>query len=264
MADCPSRFTLASLRAGDLSQAEAGKVEAHVERCADCRATLDEIDSNVAEYEPRAADHLARLLARIEREPPELQVAPPRAGRSGVVKVTIAVGGLAVAAMLALVLVPALTDPGSAEDRADIRFKGALALELVAKRDDRQFRVAEGTELLPGDALRFVVSTGAPGWIAVFSIDGNGRRSQFYPDTEPATDPDPLRIAAGGRHELPGSIILDEARGHEDIVTVFARARFDRDMVQKAVTDALGRRGIAPQLGPGFTVRIVRVIKGSP
>jgi hypothetical protein len=264
MADCPSRFTLASLRAGDLPPDEIRRVEAHVGSCDACRAVIGEIDANVAEYEARADDHLARLLTRIEDEPEEAEVVPlaPRR-RSRVVVVAAAVGALAAAAMLALVLIPVLGDRDD-EDQGDIRFKGSLAVEIVAQRDGEQFKVTDGTELRADDAIRFVVTTGEPGWITVFSIDRTGRLSPFYPDADPASSPDPLRIDSAGRNELPGSIILDDSRGHEEIVVVFCRERFDRSRVHRAVAGAGDPTAAVDALGPGFALRVFRVIKGPP
>jgi hypothetical protein len=265
MAECPSRFAIASWRAGDLPPDEAQRVEAHLNDCQSCRAVRDEIESNAAEYESRAEEHLARLLERLEAERPATEVVPlaPRR-RSRVATVAIAVGGLAAAAVLALVLVPALLEPSDTDLQGDIRFKGQLAVELVAKRGARQFRVTEGAELVAGDAIRFVVSTGAPGWISVFSIDGAGRLSPFYPDSDPATDPEPLRLGASGRHELPGSIILDDSLGHEDIVVVFSTAQFDRGPVHRAAARAGSAAAAAAELGPDFALQIVRVTKRPP
>lgn len=265
MAECPSRFAIASWRAGDLPPDEAQRVAAHLDACQSCRAVRDEIESHAAEYESRADEHLARLLDRLAHEQPIAEVVPLASRRrSRVTTVAIAVGGLAAAAMLALVLVPVLLDTGDGEPPDDIRFKGSLAVELVAKRGARQFRVTDGAELAAGDAIRFVVSTGAPGWISVFSIDSTGRLSPFYPDSDPATDPEPLHLAAPGRHELPGSIILDDSQGHEDIVVVFSTAEFDRGPVHRTAARIGGTAAADETLGPGFALRTVRVIKRPP
>jgi predicted anti-sigma-YlaC factor YlaD len=265
MADCPTRFTIASLRAGDLPPTEAERVESHVARCEACRAVIDEINANVAEYESRADDHLANLMRRIEGEPDEAEVVPlaPRR-RSRVVTVTIAVGALAVAAMLALVLVPTLIGTDETAGRDEILFKGSLAVEIVAKRGPDQFRVIDGTELRAGDAIRFVVDIGAAGWISVFSIDAAGRLSPFYPDTDPDGDPEPLRLDRAGSHELPGSIILDESRGHEEIVVVFSKTSFDRGRVHRQVTGARSLVAAGEALGPDFALERVRVTKEPP
>jgi hypothetical protein len=265
MAECPTRFTIASLRAGDLPPSEAERVEDHIERCEACRAVIREIDAHAAEYESRADDHLARLMRHIESEPGSAEVVPlePRR-RSRVVTVTIAVGGLAAAAMLALALVPALTDTDETEDRAEILFKGALAVEIVAKRGADQFLVVDDIELRAGDAIRFVVSTGSAGWISVFSIDAAGRLSPFYPDTDPASDPEPLRLGRAGKHELPGSIILDDSRGHEEIVVVFSEKSFDRGRVHRRVTGSRSPAAAGDALGPDFSLQRVRVTKGPP
>jgi len=264
MAECPPRFTLASLRVGDLPPVEARRVEEHVAACAECRAALDEIDANVAEYGARADDHLAQLMDRIAREPAAAEVVPLRARRSRLVPVAIAAGSLAAAAVLALVLVPVLTGPDAGGDRPDVLFKGSLAVEIVAKRGADQFLVTDGAGLRPGDAIRFVVTTGEPGWLTVFSIDAAGRLSPFYPDSEPSDDPEPLWIARAGRQELPGSIILDDSRGHEEIVVIFSATAFDRASAHRKVTGARSPAAAAEVLGSGFALKVVRVVKETP
>jgi hypothetical protein len=265
MADCPTRFTIARLRAEDLKADQARATREHIDGCAGCRRILAEIDGNAAAYEADADQHLSRLMDRIEREQTPADVVPIRARhKSRVTRVAIGVGGLALAAMLALVLVPVISGQGRDDDQTDIRFKGALAVEIVAKRGSEQFRVTDGLELRCGDAIRFVVTTGSAGWLSVFSVDSTGRLSPFYPDSEPADAPAPYRIERPGRHELPGSIILDDTAGHEDIVVAFSRERFDRGSAHRSVAAAGDVDQAREALGPELELEIVRVVKTLP
>jgi hypothetical protein len=262
MTDCPSRFTIARLCAGDLPPDELAEVREHVEGCDRCRDTLAEIDANAAEYHARADEHLAGLRARLEAEQRTATVVPIRAApRSRVTKVAIALGGLAAAALVALILLPLLLQTDGGDPTGDIRFKGRLAVEVIAKRGTDQFRVTDGSELEADDALRFVVSTGAAGWASVFSLDASGSVSPFYPDSDPAADPRPLRIPDSGRHELPGSIILDDSTGHEDIAIVFSRERFERAPVHRTIAGAAGADEAQAALGSDFSLMIVGVVK---
>ncbi len=161
-------------------------------------------------------------------------------------------GGLAAAAALVLgvylTLGGAPPKPGGDDG---IRYKGVVSVEVVAKRGDRQFRVEPGSALLENDALRFIVTTGTPGYMDLFSVDSKGRVSPFYPESEPDADPAPMTLGNAGRHVLPGSVILDDALGEEHIVLVFSEAVFDRDEVQKEIrsTGAMGPRAIIGRPG---------------
>ena len=45
-----------------------------------------------------------------------------------------------------------------------------------------------------------------------------------------------MSIPASGRHELPGSVILDDAVGREQFILVFSKEPFDRAEVLKYMT----------------------------
>ncbi|MCA9672675.1 MAG: DUF4384 domain-containing protein, partial [Myxococcales bacterium] len=131
------------------------------------------------------------------------------------------------------------------DGRDDLRTKGsALALRVVVRRDGKRFelplgrgvaagsgaRGAELPRLRAGDALRFVVTVGRRGYLAVFSVDGRRQVTSFYPQTsdDPALSKKPLRLARAGKHVLPGSVVLDDAPGREHVVVVFGLRAFDR------------------------------------
>jgi hypothetical protein len=167
-----------------------------------------------------------------------------------------------------LVLVGALVrggPPPAPEQPAYTGLKGTMKFQVVAKRGDHQFRVDPGAELRENDALRFVVVTDRGGWVSVFSVDSRGAVSPFYPDTEPAGDPSPLRLDRAGRHELPGSIVLDDALGPEHFVVVFSPGEFDRGEVFSWARGARfgSERLSLGDLGAGreLTVGVVQVVK---
>jgi hypothetical protein len=147
----------------------------------------------------------------------------------------------AAAAVLVVVNLPA--PPSVVEQRPEISFKGKLAVQVVAKRGDRQFMVKGGESLAENDALRFRITTAFPGYMSVLSVDGRGTVSAFYPDSAPSITPDPLRIARPGRQELPGSIVLDDAPGPEHLIVVFSKERFNRREVHRRIKQKLGRGG---------------------
>jgi hypothetical protein len=272
MSECPSRFTLVRFKAGDLEEPEAGALSAHLEQCAACRETLAGIERNVSQYESGAEERLARLRARLDREDPRNPGPVPPTW----LRLAPAGGALALAAAAAalVVVLPSLKEgspgPAAGVEPADptassVRFKGAVAVEVVARRGERQFRVEKGAELRPGDALRFVVTVGAPGFISVFSVDALDNVSPFYPDSDPGSHPAPFRVDAAGRHELPGSIILDDSVGDECLVVAFSEKSFERPAIHRRALDSGWRReGRAPrpeEAGEGIRLQTLWVSK---
>jgi hypothetical protein len=258
MSEHPSRFTLAQWKVSDLSSAELAEIERHAEQCGDCRATLAAIERLSEEQESRLEQRLAAFDERLEAA-----VARSRRRTS-----LVAAGTIAAAAGIALVLVLAVGTSGprpATEQPAYTGLKGTMKFQVVAKRGDNQFRVDPGAELRENDALRFVVVTDRGGWVAVFSVDTRGAVSPFYPDTEPDRDPSLLRLDGAGRHELPGSIVLDDATGPEHLVVVFSPGEFDRGEVFRWAREisfdseplSLGELGRGRQL----TVGVVQVVK---
>ncbi len=141
-----------------------------------------------------------------------------------------AVAGLAAAA---LVLVPRDREhpappPGA---MALPGVKGPGALQVFARRQSRVFAVEEGTRLAAGDAIRFFVDPGAADYVLVGSIDGAGQANLYYP----YDGHESVRVAAGRRVEVPGSIILDSAPGPERLFAIFSRAPLSAERVRTAL-----------------------------
>lgn len=260
MTECPSRFTLAQMLAGELQADQREALSYHLEQCESCQRKLDQMQANVAAYAADQEQHLDRLRARLSRQS---QRAP---ARTRWLRLAPAGGALAAAAALLLFLLPALEEKETRAPAADIRFKGTMAFEIVARRESRQFRVRQGTELRPGDALRFVVTVSSPGYLSVFSIDASGAVSAFYPDSDPAQDDEPLRIDRAGRHELEGSVVLDRSRGDECLALVFSSQPFDRARVhERALASDWYEQKREPkkdEMGPGLVAGVIWVKKG--
>ena len=238
MTSCPPRFDLVRLSTGDLPEAEELALREHLDSCAECQRRLAALRTNLDRFEASREAHLSALRSRLAAE-----VAPlaPKAVRGRPRWVLRYGGAIAAAAALLLVLwlVPAGRDSGEG-----MRFKGgALAVEIVAKRGERQFIVTRGARLREGDALRFSVVAAEPGYLSVFGIGANAAVSSFYPETDPQKDPKPLRLARAGRHVLPGSIILDGSVGPEQLVIAFSARYYRRDRLQPQLAALLRSKG---------------------
>jgi len=246
--------------ADDLPAGERDALSRHLEQCEPCSRKLAEMQANAEGYAANGEEHLARLRSQLSRQDESAPARPIW------LRLAPAGGALAAAAAVLLFLLPAIEGPDSRPSPADIRFKGTMAFEIVARRGDRQFRVQQGTELLAGDALRFVVTVSKPGYLTVFSVDASGNVSPFYPDGDPAEDSAPLSLDRAGRHELEGSVILDDSRGDECLAVVFSPEPFDRSRVHDgSAASEWYRQKREPrkgEMGPGLEAGVIWMKKG--
>ena len=237
MSECLGRYHLALYTTGDLPSDESAALKSHLDSCRKCSASLDDLHKNVSEYERKASEHLAALIARLSEDPGSKE---HKTGR-------LWFTGISLAAAIAVLMLIIVVWPGDEPD--DIAFKGAFSLQVVAQKKDEQIIVKEGEKLTKGDAIRFVVTTDSAGFISVFSVDSRGRIFPFYPDSDPSAASEPMRLERPGKHELPGSVFLDDWIGTEYLVVVFSQEMFDRKRVLEAARDTIQRSGIRA-LGP--------------
>lgn len=238
--ECPSRFSLVQFLAEDIPDDERRRIAEHAGGCRECQEMIESIELNVCDYQADLGDHFSALKDSL---PPNVMPMPPfdeeRKTSSLVIRRALKVlVPLAAAAAIAFLLLPGIWEsvsqsptvsPQSETPQSTIRYKGQLTtFEVVAKRGENQFKVVPGTVLLPGDSIRFVISTESKGYISVMSIDARQRISPFYPETEPSSDPSPMAVNEAGRQELPGSVILDDAVGNEYLIVVFSETAFSR------------------------------------
>jgi len=117
-------------------------------------------------------------------------------------------GMLGLAAALATLVVYTGESPNT------IRLKGAPSLQVFSL-ESGVLKPYQGTALGAGDVIGLQVG-GEAKTVAVFSVDGNGKISQFHPDEGQTA------LVLDGRTEpLPGSITLDNAPGPELMIAVF-------------------------------------------
>jgi hypothetical protein len=239
MAECLGRYHLALYTAGDLPADESAALKSHLGSCRKCSASLDDLHKNVSEYERKASEHLVALKARLSEDSGSKE---RKTGR-------LWFAGIGLAAAITILILIAVVRPGEKPD--DIAFKGAFSFRVVAQKRNEQIIVKEGEKLTKGDAIRFVVTTDSSGFVSVFSVDSRGRIFPFYPDSNPSTVSEPMRLDRPGKHELPGSVFLDEWIGTEYLVVVFSQEMFDRKRVLETARDTIQKSGIQA-LGPAM------------
>ncbi|OGQ81923.1 MAG: hypothetical protein A2289_03545 [Deltaproteobacteria bacterium RIFOXYA12_FULL_58_15] len=207
----PSRFKIDSLVAGNISSEEASRISEHLEGCESCRRAHDDVREAHAHFSNSV---FRRTVGGVEQ----------RIRRRSLI-LRWPVWGLTpalVAATLVLVLVhPQLEEP-------TLQIKGQANLRVFARRGEEVFPVENGTTLAAGDRVRFVVEPADLEYLLLVGVDGDGNASVFYPyqGKESAR----LSVSREGTTdirepvlELPGSVVLDSARGPERLFAIFSR-----------------------------------------
>ncbi|HZX96223.1 MAG TPA: DUF4384 domain-containing protein [Myxococcales bacterium] len=180
---CFSSLLLERFLFNELTAAEAQRVRAHLSTCAACSSVLEG-------------------MRRAEPLPP-LRVVPLRPNRA---RRAIAVAAAVAAASLLLVL---RSHPGE-------RIKGpGFALAAYVQHGVEVRRAGPGETVAAGDALRFVVTAPVAGYVAVLSVDPQGRASIYYPQAARAAP-----IAAGDETALPLATRLDATLGEERVTAL--------------------------------------------
>lgn len=214
---------------------ERAAVDAHLATCSACQQAAERL----------AADHAAFLagaaiptLAAAALEAAQVRPAEPMTWLRRLVPLGAGLG-LAAAAVL---LAPRPTDT---------RTKGGFSLGAFVQRGlqgglqhggqqgvqpdvSRPGERHAGEPLHPGDRLRLVVSTPAPGYLAVIGVDEARQVSVYYPQGERTA-----ALPAVRDHALDSAIELDGTLGHETIIAVHCASALPVADVTRAARRAL-------------------------
>jgi hypothetical protein len=131
-------------------------------------------------------------------------------------------GALAAAALLALGVGNLGRWPGF-DDGDGTRSKGAFALTFFVKRGDAVLAGSDGQSVAPGDQLRFAITSAAPGHLAIFSLDGAGVASVYYPSGITRAQ----SLAASSSKPLDTAVELDAVPGRERIIAISCPEPFE-------------------------------------
>jgi len=202
---------------GVMSGEERERLARHLEGCPHCRL---QIEGKQASEEQFAGTLLPATLPAVLRdtEPPVPWWSVWRNWGLG--------GGLAAAAaaaVLALVFMPPAVHQVSSKGPAAVesarnRAKGGAAMRIYALRGNEQFRVTRDMVLKSGDALKFVPDIAGYDYVWIFSVEESGKVSNLVPYDGYLS----ARLPGPPGEALPGSIILDDAVGAEEIWAVFS------------------------------------------
>lgn len=225
---CLSDYTFDRHMAGELDGAEDAAARAHLETCTRCRERLAALE--------------------IERSEFDVPLQLPRKRTHWGVRIGGVASVLAAAAALVLVLG---RRPKPAHD--EVRTKGAEAgLGFYVHHAGAVRAGGPDERVVPGDGLRFVVSTREPRFLAVLSVDGAKRASTYYP-----ADANAALVGPGSELALPTSTELDDTLGSETIYGVFCPTAF----LVEPLRHALEIRPTERPSPPGCTVETLHLHK---
>jgi hypothetical protein len=206
---CRSALALDRWLSGELAPAEAAELDAHVAACARCAPAAAELRAGrEAPLPPLAlAGRTPGTAAPARRAPRALWLG-------------LGAGGLAAAAA---VLLLARAPEGD-------RTKGGVGLGMWVQHDGQVRRAGPGEVVAPGDAIRFAVTTPAPSYVAVLSLDPAGRASVYFP-----AGPLAERVMAGADLPLPLATRLDATVGEERVLGLFCDRPVELEPVRAAL-----------------------------
>jgi hypothetical protein len=224
-----SSHTLDAWLMGLLPAAERSEAEAHLSACSRCRQALEQQQKDHQKFNQEIfAKTWPTLRDKVTRK---------TGWRTwwGRWPVMIPVG-VGAAAAVALVVFVFFIKPQASDE---VRIKGDPTLQIFAKRPDREqvFAVTPEVKLRPGDRIRFVAEAPGRGFLLVVSKDRGGQVS-FYVPTFGAQS---VEIPPG-KHEMPGSIELDQAPGPERIYAIFS----DEPLSVATIADKMSQLPVGP------------------
>ena len=208
--ECLSDLQLDALALGALDAAQARQAESHLSSCSRCSERRQGLG---------AATRLsAEALARSPRPlgSPTVASVARRSTRRVWLGGALAAAAAAAAALLLVIGRPLLSDgplPSDGPVPSDgevVRTKGTSRVGFFVRHAGVVRRGSERERVSPEDALRFVVTSRVPCYVAVLSRDGAGQVSVYHP-----SGPRAARVEAGVERPLDTSVVLDGVLGEE-------------------------------------------------
>ncbi len=145
----------------------------------------------------------------------------------------------ALAAATAVALVMLTPNP---IEEPEYTVKGSVTLSVHKKQGDSSVQVQPGQVLHPGDAVRFEVRAGGPGYVAVIGRDAKGNVTVYHPWE--GTEAAPWRTEDA---LLPTAIELDEVTGTETLYALYAAKPFSLTWAVEALRKGRPLEDVLPE-----------------
>jgi hypothetical protein len=195
--ECLSDLQLDALALGALDTAQARQAERHLSSCTRCSDRRREL----GEATRSSAEALARSRSRVS---PTMGKAMRGSSRRAWLGGAVTAAAAAAALLLLIGRSPLLSDGDV------VRTKGTSRVGFFVRHAGVVRRGSERERVSPGDALRFVVTSSVPSYVAVLSRDGSGQVSVYHP-----SGPRAARVEPGVERPLDTSVVLDDVLGEE-------------------------------------------------
>jgi hypothetical protein len=208
---------------GELSDADAASVEAHLAAHPEARAHIEAIDAaraDVPAFDFAALKRRADASVDSAGDAGAPSTPVPANNTRGFRALLFAGPALLMAALALLVAWPVITgavDPDGPIDPDYVGVRGTAMLEAYRLAPEGLVRY-DNRPLGEGDVVGFKVDPAGHDSVVVLSIDGNGNVGVHWPE---AGDRAESLDAAAGPVALPGTLTLDGAPGPEVFVAVF-------------------------------------------
>lgn len=232
-------------------------VVAHAAACARCQAVVDAARADARRFDDEV---LPRTLPAVRAR----AAAGEESWLARLWRPRVLVPALTclVAAVVLLVARPGdqpttkASGAGAGTDAAvdqSVGIEGGPAMRVYARRGSLVWQLADGGEVAPGDALRFVVEPAGARHSLIVSRDGAGRHTVYHPFGGDRSAP----LPAGAAIELDGSVVLDDELGPEVLYTFLTDQPFT---VERALA------GLTPKVGltAGPTPLVFHLVKRAP
>jgi hypothetical protein len=224
--ECLSDLQLDALALGALDDARARQADRHLSSCSRCSDRRHALDAATR----FSADVLARSPSRGQSTETARAVVrrSPRGAWLG--------GGLAAAAAAAALFL--MIEGAPIVSGGDtVRSKGAGRVGFFVRHAGVVRRGSDRERVAPGDALRFVVTSSVPSYVAVLSRDGAGQVSVYHP-----SGPRAARSEPGVERPLDASVVLDDVLGEERLYALACSAPVE----VASISDGLRRTDTEP------------------
>jgi len=265
---CLSEEQLLRLLDGGVAPNEASGLRAHIDGCAACRASWNELESMAEDFKAPvdfdADEHVASVMRRVVAVP---DGAAKRRSRLPALAVA-ATSALALAAALALfVRTPSGAPLGSSPSGFTARGAAAnptlardVGVELFAGTTDL-VRLKGGEPVVPDTAFTMAYTNVHPGpaYLLLFAVDAANTVHWLYPAyTSQAEDPSSVPLAPADReHAMPTSVILDApSQGDLRVVTIVTEGPRHVSEIETRAPDALAHEALEQAFPHGVVTEL--------
>lgn len=202
----------------ELNKTEREQIGEHLEQCDECAAIVNELHKERSEF--------------IEKHPftAFTRAHAPVVGLPWYRNVLTYIGKPALVPIYSLLLIASIALPLVLREyhssKIDYNFKGKNPVSFEYRRDGKLRKGSSATAYRAGDRIQIQFSTEKNQYVSLLSIDSKGSVSFYHPDVSSSYCT--VEAPAGEKQLFPGSIILDDTKGHELIIVLFSESALQK------------------------------------